>query len=741
MSVINPAMLSAEERAVGLRARRDLVIHESVYQGENCWIVKDPLAMKYYRLQHPEYVVLCELKRPCSYQELKVLLNRKFPEKTTRIESVQQLVTQLHQNGLLLSDRPNQSLPLKKRKNKELRQKLIGLMSSLVSLRLPGFDPEWILKRLYPLTRWCFTVWFTTLVLGTCVAAAALLLANLDEFVSRLPDFQSFFAFENLLFMGLILMVTKTIHEFGHGLMCKHFGGECHEIGIMFLVLMPAMYCNTSDSWILPNRWHRMAIGAAGMYVEVFLAAICTFVWWNTNPGWVHYLALNVMFLSSVSTILFNANPLLRYDGYYILSDFLEIPNLSQKSRMALLSKLRVWCLGMKPVNPRLLPQRQQIAFAVYSVASFVYRWVVLVMIFWFLAEVFEPYGLAAVGHVLIAISLAGMTVVPLYKLAKFLIFPGRLREVKRTNWVITTFAATAVVGLIAWFPIPHYAWASFVIEPFEPQRVVVDEPGVLTKVYVRPGESVKKGALLATLENPDAMMAIEKDRGRIAELELQKVEEARTNRWRSNELEQELIKTRSELAERTKKVAKLNLMAQRSGTIFPPKNRVDVPRDLERLKQWSGSPLDRENLHAFMSSGDELCQVADPNHFQVFLLIEQADIGLVQPGQPVTLVLEQFRKHYLRTTIEFVSRDELKQVPRELSQTNGGPIAVTPGASGEEPVLKLYQAKSELFASDLESRGVRLQPGYFGTAKIRIGDSSIGAQLLRYFRTVINFR
>ena len=220
--------------------------------------------------------------------------------------------------------------------------------------------------------------------------------------------------------MGVILIFTKTIHEFGHGLMCKHFGGECHEIGFMLLVLTPAMFCNTSDSWVLPNRWHRIAIGAAGMYVEIFMAAICTFIWWFTMPGWIHYLALNIMFLSSVSTIVFNLNPLLRYDGYYMLSDFLEIPNLAQKSKLSLTSKLRVWCLGMKPVNERLLPERHQVMFAVYSVASFVYRWFVMIVIFWFLAKVFEPYGLAVIGYALVGISLIGMVVVPMFKLAKF---------------------------------------------------------------------------------------------------------------------------------------------------------------------------------------------------------------------------------------------------------------------------------------------------------------------------------
>ena len=163
--------------------------------------------------------------------------------------------------------------------------------------------------------------------------------------------------------------MTKILHEFGHGLSCKHFGGECHEIGVMFLVLTPCLYCNVSDSWMLPNRWHRAAIGAAGMYVELVLASICTFIWWFTEPGPLNYICLNVMFISSVSTVMFNANPLLRYDGYYILSDILEIPNLRQKASTILNRKLGKWCLGLEEPEDPFLPKRKQWLFATYTVA------------------------------------------------------------------------------------------------------------------------------------------------------------------------------------------------------------------------------------------------------------------------------------------------------------------------------------------------------------------------------------
>ena len=164
--------------------------------------------------------------------------------------------------------------------------------------------------------------------------ALLLITVQFDVFRSRLPSFHQFFGnWENWLVMGIVMAGAKVLHEFGHGLSCKHFGGECHELGFMLLVFTPALYCNVSDSWMLPSKWHRAAIGAAGMYVEMVLASIATFIWWFTDrTTLLNQVCLSLMFICSVSTLLFNGNPLLRFDGYYILMDLIEIPNLRQKS-------------------------------------------------------------------------------------------------------------------------------------------------------------------------------------------------------------------------------------------------------------------------------------------------------------------------------------------------------------------------------------------------------------------------
>lgn len=752
MSILDRSTMSSDKRPIQLRARTDLVIHETMYQGETSWVVKDPVGMKYFRVQRPEKIALGMIDGKHSYQEIKDELQEKFPEEKIRIEDVHMLVNSFHKNGLLISNSSGQAAPLQIKRNKELKQKSTQLLMSAMSLRFPGVDPERFLSWLYPKLSWFFTKTMFAICLLICAAAALLVLVNLDEFYRRLPEFQQFFNLKNIFFMATIMIVTKSIHELGHGLMCKHFGGECHEIGFMLLVMTPAMYCNTSDSWLLPNKWHRIAIGGAGMYVEIVMAAICTFIWWHTQPGMIHYMALNVIFLCSVTTLLFNANPLLRYDGYYMLSDYLEIPNLAQKSKTSMLSKLRVWCLGMKPINSRLLPKRNHVSFSIYSVASFAYRWFIMIVIFWFIAQIFEPYGLESLGHILIAISLVGMIGIPLFKLTKFFLYPGRFREVKKVRFVTSLVLFAILSWCLFMIPVPHNVRASFVVQPIEAQKIYVTQPGTLTHVHFQPGERVEKGDLLAELESVDHELQLERLRGSLAGYEAQiaaykiKADEAKNEKaGDASRLIEAAIANRdsvvNQIAVVERIVEELKLVAERDGVVIPPPSVSAPPvSDLgdTTLARWSGTPLDPENRNAFLQPQTLFCIVGDTDSMKAMLVVDQADAKFVVPGQAVTLMLDSQVNEKIGGEIEFVSRNVLKEIPPELSITNGGPIAAKPGPGGIETTL-LPQYEATVPLNDVDS--VELLPGFRGFAKIHVGTAPLGQRFLRYLRTVINFR
>lgn len=732
---------------ITLRARTDLIVSTTYFQDEKTWVFKDPISLKYFQLKEAEYEVFQLLDGKHSYAEIKRSLLSRFPTRKYEIAQLHQLVHSLHGNGLLLNTASGQTDQLVEKRKKIQSQKRLQLMSSIVSIRFPGFDPERILAWLYPKVSWLFSKAAT--VFFCCVIAAALLLigSNSTEFRNKLPQFQQFFGLNNLLYMGFVLVVTKSLHEFGHGLACKHFKGECHEMGFMLMVLSPAMYCDTSDSWILPNKWHRIAIGAAGMWVEVVLAAGCTFVWWYTQPGWLHYLALNIMFLSSVATIVFNINPLLRYDGYYMLSDYLEIPNLSQKANAVLIDRLRVWCLGMEPSASGQLPSKQQVSFVIYSVSSFFYRWFVLLMIFWFLTRVFAPYGLELIGYAAIAMSLAGSVAVPLYKTVKFFLYPGRARQMNRGNMLLTGLLLALVAGAVCFVPLPHHVLCDFVVRPADAEKVFVAWPGTLTEINASYGDRVESGQLLARLRDPELDLTLEKlqselDRQRIL-LETYRASDgdALESARLAAEASIRIGQLEKQLAERNKQRAQLELRASRDGFVIPPPNEREEPvspsaMSATKLATWSKTPLLKENLTATLDRETLVCYVGEPDKLTAMLAVPQDDLRFLQMGQMAQLSLKAYRGERCTGEVAHVATKPMESLPRELSATNGGPIAPSTSGSNEAPMLTFYDA-----AVALNDSTSRVLPGMIGKAKIRVGSSTLASRAYRSLVTVFRFR
>src|SRR5207247_4398536 len=153
-----------------------------------------------------------------------------------------------------------------------------------------------------PWLRWMFTLTFAAVSVAVMLGAGLLVLTHFSTFQERLPAYHEFFNIKTVVYLWAALGIVKVIHEFGHGLSCKAFGGEVHEMGFLFLCFSPAMYCNVSDAWTMPNKWHRIIIGGAGIYVELMIAAIATFIWLNT-PGEpvINNLCLTLMIICSVS--------------------------------------------------------------------------------------------------------------------------------------------------------------------------------------------------------------------------------------------------------------------------------------------------------------------------------------------------------------------------------------------------------------------------------------------------------
>ena len=363
---------SAASRPLRLRARSDLIAQRQRIGDRENWVVKDPLAMKYFRFRPEEYAILEMLDGRASLESVQQRFQRRFAPQQASTADLQQFIGSLHGMGLLLSDEPEQGPRLLHRKAKHRRQRILQQLTNPLYFRFRGIDPTWLLDRIYPAVRWAFSPFVLLFGLLLGLAALSLVIVQYGTFRSRLPAFDEFFSLENALWFAAAIGGSKVLHELGHALTCRHFGGRCQGIGVLFLVFTPCLYCDVSDSWMLPSKWRRMAIAAAGMAVEWALAAVCTFIWWFGEPGLLNHLCLHLMFVCSVSTLMFNANPLMKYDGYYMLADFWETPTGRRLGRGAASGQ---WCLGLG-CRPTTFARSGGL-FAAYAVAAVVYRWFV----------------------------------------------------------------------------------------------------------------------------------------------------------------------------------------------------------------------------------------------------------------------------------------------------------------------------------------------------------------------------
>lgn len=748
MPTLADSLVSSSARKLAIRKRPDLTAQRQRYLGRSYWVVKDPVGLHYFRFQEEEYAILQMLDGQTSLDELKERFEAQFPPQKITLEELQQFLGMLHRSGLVVASVPGQGTQLRKRRDERRRKELVAMLSNVLSIRFKGFDPERLLNRLYPWVRWFFSP--VVLVLWCVLTVSALLLVTVqfETFQSKLPGFYQFFSPTNALWLAVVLGLTKILHEFGHGLACKHFGGECHEMGIMILVLTPCLYCNVSDSWMLPNKWHRAAIGAAGMYVELLLAAIATFVWWFSEPGLLNNLCLNVMFISSVSTVIFNGNPLLRYDGYYILADITEIPNLRQKATQILSRKAGQWFLGLEPPEDPFLPERNQIFFALYSVAASIYRWMVVFSILWFLYQVFKPYRLEIIGQAIGIAALYGLFVMPLYKVGKFFYVPGRWDKVKKPRMYVSLAVLALIVAAVVLVPLPYHVMAVLEVQARDASSVYVDVPGRLDALYVRPGDEVAKGDALAQLGNIDLDLQVSEIsaqksqyEARLAALEWRRVRDPAAGAD-IPEIKKVLEGLNKQLAEIQVKKDKLRLTAKADGTVLPPPWNAPPREDPDApLPSWSGTPFLPQNGGAYLEEGTLFCQIGNPRNMEAVLIIDQADIEFVRKGQQVDLKLDQLPHDRLHGQIEEVAQSDLKFVSRRLSPKGKGevPTVTDPITGVERPQSTSYQARVPLDDPD----GL-LRIGLRGRAKVYMDRpqwQTLGARFWRLVTRTFNFR
>lgn len=592
-------------RAMKPRLRPHVEITRQHYRGRRWHVVHDPTSNQFYRLNPIAHDFVCSLDGTRSIEETWNLSLTKFGDAAPTQNEIIQLISQLYSANLLSVDASPETEQLLRRGRDRARRKIAGQAIGIMYFKIRLFNPDRILTWCEPilrpiLNRWGFLFWLV--FVATTLSQLFPHWQNLKESFHALTDPG------NLLLVPISYAVIKAIHEFGHGVICKRFGGQVPEFGIMLLVLLPSPYVDASATWAFPSRWRRMAVGAGGMIFELFVASCCALAWLygDLTPTWKQ-LAFNAMVTASISTVLFNANPLMRFDGYYILSDLLEVPNLQQRSQKMLHHLAQKYVYRLKNLTPPSTQSGEQGILIAYGVLSGAYR------IFLFITITLYVLGLFfAIGLVLAVWTAAAWFVIPVGKFIHWNAASPQLSE-HRARGVLTSCAGVALIAmLLGVIPMPDRRRGVGVVEPVARSGVFFDADGFVARVHKRPGDRVLAGEPIVTLENEELIQqrrGIEAQRRAFA---VQFREGLEKQPALAQVAREKMLIADENLAEVDQRLAALVVRAPHDGRIV------------------SSDPEQR--LGAYVKRGEQLCEIVDSSRIRVAAALDQLQSGWLFP-------------------------------------------------------------------------------------------------------------
>jgi len=669
-------------RGLRPRLRSNAKIHRHLYRGETWYVLQELTMERFFRFTPSVYSVIGMMDGRRTVEELWHEACSLLGDDAPTQDEMIQLLAQLYQVDVLQCDVPGDAAELLKRYETSTRRKWQTNILSVFSWRFPLLDPERFLQFLLPVVRPLFG-WFGALLwLAALIPAIILFGTHWTDLTEGVLD--RVFMPDNILVLWLLFPLIKTFHEFGHAFATRVFGGEVHEMGVMMLVITPVPYVDASSASAFQQKWRRVLVGAAGMVVELFIASLALFFWISAEPGILRTLAYNAIFIAGASTVFFNANPLLRYDGYYILADLIEIPNLRNRSNSYLLYLCERYLFGNKHAEPAEATRSERTWFVGFGILSFLYRIVVVSAILLFVGQQFLGLGL-----ILAAAATIIWFVTPIFKGMSYLFTSPRLRSVRGRALTITVLLIAGVFAFLGFVPMPYRTGTEGVIWIPEESFVRAGAEGFVDELLAKPGQRVEKGTPLIRLTNSILGTQERISAAHVKELEAKYIHYLPTNVISAGSVRDELHEAQSRLAKIRGEIEDLTVRSEASGTFTVP-----TPEDLPQR---------------FVRKGELLAYVLDNQRTTVRVAVNQSISDLVQSRT------EAIKVRLSENLAETVPAKVIRAVPgasdqlpaRALGTTGGGRIAMDPrDAQGLKAAQKVFQLDLEI---PLHSRLVSL--------------------------------
>lgn len=571
------------------RLRPHVQMTRQRYRGRRWHVAHDPASNKFYRLSPVSHEIVGLLDGVRTVEDAWKIVATKHGDEAPTQPEVIQLVSNLYNSNLLSIEASPETEQLLRRQKDRLVKKVQSQALGIMYFRMKLFNPDGIISAVEPVLRpligrvglvlWAVFILFT--------------LSRLAGHTEALADgFKDAIAPGNWGWLIVVYVLAKALHELGHGVICKRFGGQVPEFGTLLLVLVPSPYVDASACWGFSSRWQRMAVGAGGMIFELFFAGVMAHIWLSTSPGMLmHQVAYNAMLTAGVSTVLFNANPLMRFDGYYILSDLLEIPNMMQRSFQQLQYLMQKYVYRLENVTPPTTERTEQITLTVYGIGAMCYRVFLFVTI-----SLYVMGKMFAIGLILAIWTAAAWFIMPVGKLVKWLSSGPKIAE-HRGRVIATTLGLIALGAVfVGAIPMPDSRRGVGVVESLERSGVFIGETGFVREAMVSPGDVVEAGQPIVMLESPQLTSQLAMARAQLAEFESIEREATATSPSAVGVARERVAAARSAVAFLEKRADRLVVRAPHAGT-FVGRDPHELIGQMASIGQVLGEVVDTQNV------------------------------------------------------------------------------------------------------------------------------------------------
>ncbi len=716
-------------KGIVLRARPNLIILPRTEESRPTFVIKDPVSLSYSQLDDRQRFALARMDGQHTLEQIQQEFEKEFRPQRLPLEELEAFASQLIQGGLVETVTGATGRRLYEHQQRQQWRERWQRWLNIFYIKVPLLEPDRLLDRLRLLGQLLFHPLAVAGVFVLALMAVGLIVTHWADFVNRLPTHAEFFTWHNVWYVWLALGLVKVCHELGHGLCCRRVGGHVRETGLALLCFFPTLYCDVTDIWMIPDRRKRLAVSAAGVYVELLIAAVATFLWWGTSPAtFLHNLCFSLVLVCSVHTVLINANPLMRYDGYFILSDWTAMPNLAARAGQQLRQTLLHWFGAGELCSGPAEPQRGWLTL--YGAASLIYRCVVLGGFLYLIYVFLKEHHLQWLGFSLVLVFALTVVTTPLHATARTLWRLGRLPDMSRRRlWITLGLVAivTVMVSVVPW-PVRVRGLALVQVEPTGRFVVVVPRPGgFLDQLLVRDGQKVRQGDVLAILKNPDLDIANQLNDADQA-LRYKEQQALALQRATLPSLLAPSVRTYGEIDHELLALVrdKETLKAQRDALIL----RAAGDGVVMGLPNW-------EVKGKWLKEGMELCAIGDRGSMRVVVLVEAADRQLVQPGSMAWFLSHGAGPRAWSGQVQGVAQVDAQDIPPQLASRAGGEVATQadPVEKQDRPLQPHY-----LVAVRLEGDQLPLQPGTLGVVSVEAGSATLWWRARRYLGTTFNW-